>query len=98
MIIHRRNFLIGGLVSLFAAPAIVRASSLMPIKAIIIPANVGSVTFSTINNGGIPFSRNISIMGLDTLDGRCGCLTVYGTDALGSPITENIFSLGNGQS
>jgi len=34
MIINRRNALIGGLASLLAAPAIVRAGSLMPVRAV----------------------------------------------------------------
>jgi hypothetical protein len=34
MLLHRRSFLVGGLVSLLAAPAIVRAASLMPVKAL----------------------------------------------------------------
>ncbi len=36
MLIHRRNFLIG-LASLLAAPAIVRAESIMPVRALILP-------------------------------------------------------------
>lgn len=35
MELARRSFLVGSFASLFAAPAIVRASSLMPIKAFI---------------------------------------------------------------
>jgi hypothetical protein len=34
VIIKRRSFLIGGLTSLFAAPAIVKASSLMPLRGV----------------------------------------------------------------
>jgi hypothetical protein len=37
--IGRRSFLTG-LVSAFAAPAIVRASSLMPVRGLVIPASV----------------------------------------------------------
>ncbi len=33
MILHRRSFLVGLGASLFAAPAIVRAASIMPVKA-----------------------------------------------------------------
>ncbi len=38
MILHRRSFLTGLGASLFAAPAIVRAASLMPVKAIEVEA------------------------------------------------------------
>ncbi len=34
MVIHRRSFLVGLGASLFAAPAIVRAASLMPVRAV----------------------------------------------------------------
>jgi hypothetical protein len=35
MLIERRKFLIGSLATLFAAPAIVRAGSLMPVKLVV---------------------------------------------------------------
>ena len=38
MIVQRRNFLIG-LASLLAAPAIVRAENIMPVRAIILPVH-----------------------------------------------------------
>ncbi len=38
MILHRRSFLVGLGASLFAAPAIVRAASLMPVKAVDVEA------------------------------------------------------------
>lgn len=38
MLIQRRNFLVG-LASLIAAPAIVRAASLMPVRGVIMPSN-----------------------------------------------------------
>jgi hypothetical protein len=38
MLIQRRNFLIG-LASLFAAPAIVRIESIMPVRALVLPVD-----------------------------------------------------------
>jgi hypothetical protein len=43
MIIHNRRAFITGLVSLLAAPAIVRASSLMPVKVMLPHYHIGDI-------------------------------------------------------
>jgi hypothetical protein len=40
MLLTRRRTFLGGLLALVAAPAIVRASSLMPIQPLLVPENV----------------------------------------------------------
>lgn len=45
-----RRSLITGLISLVAAPAIIRATSLMPIRVAILPPYVGDVRFSSMHS------------------------------------------------
>lgn len=49
MITSNRRQLITGLISLMAAPAIVRASSLMPVKAFVLPDHREMRTFELTN-------------------------------------------------
>lgn len=53
MTLHRRSF-ITGLVSLVAAPAIVRAGSLMPVKVMIEPYGIGPMMTAVRDFSGFP--------------------------------------------
>lgn len=51
MILHRRSF-ITGLISLIAAPAIIRAGSLMPVKQMIIPPGEYTIVIDSLTEMG----------------------------------------------
>jgi len=65
MIITRRS-IVGGLIGLVAAPAIVRAASLMPVKAIVLPAPVHLYSFTQNGSYTGPVARiRSSLTGLE---------------------------------
>lgn len=83
---QRRNFLIGGLVSLFAAPAIVRCQSIMPVKVVRWPRPLGVINWES-----YPWSVTIDYdkvdpyhIDLDKLDFKCSYVP---PDYVAAPLT-----------